>query len=162
VEGFADLPSSLRLQQMHSDLLLHSGIDQQTYRELSTSPQTGRAHGPGGGARGTRGGAQGPGGGARGTTKHYKESNTLEEIWKETKNALSRQMTESNFRTHIADTYALAFDGNLGILVVQIPNPLNSLSLHRQFHRPIVRTIRNLQPAFDDVPVQHIEFQSRR
>jgi len=148
VEGFADLPSSLRLQQMHSDLLLHSGIDQQTYRELSTSPQTGRAHGPGGGARGT--------------TKHYKESNTLEEIWKETKNALSRQMTESNFRTHIADTYALAFDGNLGILVVQIPNPLNSLSLHRQFHRPIVRTIRNLQPAFDDVPVQHIEFQSRR
>ena len=68
VEGFTELPSSLRLQQMHSDFLLRRGIDQQTYRELSTSPQTGRA--------------QGPGGGARGTTKHYKESKTLEEIWK--------------------------------------------------------------------------------
>jgi len=71
-------------------------------------------------------------------------------------------MTDPNSRTYIADSYALRFEGNLGILVVQTPNPLNSLSLHRQFHRPIIRTIRNLQPAFDDVPVQHIEFQSRR
>jgi len=71
-------------------------------------------------------------------------------------------MTGSNSRTLIADTYALAFDGNLGILVVQTPNPLNSLRLRRQFHLTIIRTIEQPDLRFHGVPVHDVRFQSRR
>jgi len=57
-------------------------------------------------------------------------------------------MTDSKFRTYIADSYTLAFDGNLGILVIQIPNPLNSLSLRRRFRLTIMRTIHQLDLRF--------------
>ncbi len=71
-------------------------------------------------------------------------------------------MAESNFRTYIADTFALGFDGNLGILVVQTPNPLNSLSLRRQFRLAIIRTIQQPDLRFHELPVHDVQFQSRR
>ena len=71
-------------------------------------------------------------------------------------------MTDCNFRTLIADTYALAFDENLGILVVQAPNPLNSLSLRRRFHLTIMRTIHQLDLRFRGLPVNDVQLQSRR
>jgi hypothetical protein len=71
-------------------------------------------------------------------------------------------MTDSNFRTYIADTYAFAFDENLGILVVQNPNPLTTLSLRRQFRLTIMRTSQQLDLPFHGVPVHEAQFQSRR
>ena len=62
-------------------------------------------------------------------------------------------MTDFNFRTYIADTYALAFDENLGILVLQSPNLLTAETLAHRFRTTIMRTVRNLQPAFDGVPI---------
>jgi len=130
---------------MHSELLDRCGLDPETYQHIHR----------GGAARDTRGAAHG-------STKHYKESKILEEIWREAKTALSREMTESNFRTYIANTYALAFDRDLGLLVVQTPNPLTSLSLRRQFHPTIMRTIRQLDLRFHGLPVNDVQFQSKR
>ena len=63
-QQLATLPN--RLQEMHADLLLRCGMDEPTYRDLSTSPQTGRAHGPGGEARGHQGWGPGPRGWGQG------------------------------------------------------------------------------------------------
>ena len=47
-------------------------------------------------------------------------------------------MTDSNFRTCIADTYALAFDGNLGMLI--IPTLLPRRPSHMASARPCCAT----------------------
>ncbi len=66
-------------------------------------------------------------------------------------------MTDCNFRTLIADTYAVGFDENLGILVVQTPNPLHSLSVRRRFHLTIMRTIHQLDLRFHGVPAHEAQ-----
>lgn len=139
----AELPK--RLRQMHSDLLDRCGLDEETYPHIHR----------GAAGRGSRGAALG-------STKHYKESITLEEIWKEAKNALSREMTESNFRTDLSDTHALAFDRNRGLLIVQTPNPLTTETLTRQFRPTITRAIRELDLRFRGVPVHTVAFTSPR
>ena len=156
-----DLLSKLpkRLQQMHSDLLDRCGIDPETYPQMLSTPC---AQDIGGSAQDTGGGVQGIGGAAQGTAKHYKESKILEEIWREAKSALSREMTESNFRTYVSDTHALAFDRSRGLLILQTPNPLTTDILARHFRTTIMRSIRDLQAAFDGIPIQDVQFQSRR
>ena len=126
------------LKQMHSDPVHRCGLDRETYEHLHKW------------------------GSAQGTTKHYKESKILEEIWREAKSALSREMTEANFRTYISDTYALAFDRSRGILFVQTPDPLTAEVLAHPLHITIIRTVHNLHPSFEGVPVQDVQLQSRR
>lgn len=107
------LPPSLlaklprRLQQMHCDLLDRCGLDAETYQQISSTPY---AQDIGGSVQDIGGGAQDTGGGVQGTAKHYKESKMLEEIWREAKSALSREMTESNFTAYVSKTHPLAFD----------------------------------------------------
>lgn len=146
----AQLPK--RLQQMHSDLLDRCGLHPETYQHIHR----------GAGAQGSRGAAHGIGGGAQDTTKHYKESKTLEEIWKETKKALAREMNRSNFDLYVRDTHPLAFDRNLGILIIQTPSPQTTQVLRRQFHTVIMRTIHELALRIQGVPVQDVQFQARR
>jgi hypothetical protein len=148
-----------RLRQMHTDLLTRCGMDLSTYQQLATG---GGAQGPGGGAQGTGGGAQGTGGGAQGPANQYKESKLLEEIWRETKSRLLHKMTRANFSTYIKDTHALAFDRNLGILIIQTPNPLTSRTLADTFQTLIMRTIQEANVGIDGVPVYDVQFQSKR
>jgi hypothetical protein len=155
-EVLARLPR--RLRQMHSDLLGRCGLDAETYQLIHRGAA---AQGSSGAGDAIGGAAQGTGAAAQGTTKHYKESKILEEVWRETKSALSREMTELNFRTYLSDTHALAFHRGRGVLIVQTPNPLTTETLAHRFRPTIVRTIRNLQLAFDEVPVQDVQFQSR-
>jgi hypothetical protein len=148
-----------RLRQMHSDLLDRCGLHPETYQHIHRG---GAAHGTGGAARGSRGAAHGIGGAAQGSTKHYKESKTLEEIWKETKKALAREMNRSNFDLYVRDTHPLAFDRNLGILIIQTPSPRTTEVLRRQFHTVIMRTIHELALRIQGVPVNDVQFQARR
>lgn len=104
---------------MHSDLLYRCGLDPETYPQISSTPC-----------------AQDIGGGAQGIAKHYKESKILEEVWREAKSALSREMTESNFRTYLSDTHALAFDRSRGVLILETANPLTTEILARRFCTP--------------------------
>ena len=104
----------------------------------------------------------GIGGAAQGSTKHYKKSKTLEEIWKETKKALAREMNRSNFDLYVRDTHPLAFDQNLGILIIQTPSPQTTEVLRRQFHTVIMRTIHELALRIQGVPVNDVQFQARR
>lgn len=153
---------SARLQQMHSDLLLRCGMDEETYRDLSTSAQDGRARGTTGEARGTTGGARGTTGGASGPTNQYERRSTLEECWRQAKSALAQKMTDANFRTYVAPTHALAFDAMRQTLIIETPNPLTSLSLRGQFYATIIRTLHDLHLSFDGVPISQVQFQSRR
>ncbi len=145
-----------RLRQLHTDLLHRCGMD------LSTYQQGGAAQGIGGAAQGTGGAAQGTGGAAQGTANQYKESKMLEEIWRGIKSALFHKMTRENFRTYIKDTHAIAFDRDLGILIIQTPNPLTSQMLAQQFYAVIVRTLREANAAIHGVPAIDVDFQSRR
>ena len=153
---------SVRLQQMHTDLLLRCGMDDATYRDLSTSPQQGSAEGIRGSAEGIRGSAQGIRGSAQGTANQYERRTKLEECWREAKSALALKMTEPNFRMYIARTYALAFDATRQTLIIETPDPLTSLSLHGHLHSTIVRTIHDLHLCFDGIPISDVQFQSRR
>ena len=60
------------------------------------------------------------------------------------------------------ETYPLAFDRTRGILIVEAPDPLTAEVLAHRFHTTIMRAVHNLHLALDDVPVQDIQFQSRR
>jgi hypothetical protein len=71
-------------------------------------------------------------------------------------------MTESNFRTYIADTHPLTFDGSSGILCVQASNPLAAEILTRRFHTTIKRAVHNLQLAIGDAPIQDMRSQPTR
>jgi len=153
----AQLPK--RLRQMHSDLLDRCGLDPQTYQLIHRGDG---AQGTRGGTQDTRGGAHVTRGGPQGTTKHYKESKTLEEIWKETKKALAREMNRSNFDVYVRDTHPLAFDRNLGILIIQTPSPQTTEVLRRQFHTVIMRTVHELGLRIEGVPIQDVQFQARR
>jgi hypothetical protein len=144
---------------MHTDLLHRCGMDLSTYQQLASA---GGAQGIGGAAQGIGGAAQGTGGAAQGTANQYKESKMLEEIWRETKSALSREMTQANFQTYIKDTHALAFDRGLGILIIQTPNPLTSQTLADTFRRVIRRTLRQANVLIDGLPIVDVQFQSKR
>jgi hypothetical protein len=153
----AKLPK--RLQQMHSDLLNRCGLDPETYAHIHSG---GAAQGIGGTAQDTGGTAQDTEGTAQDTAKHYKESKILEEVWREAKSALSREITKSNFRTYLSDTHALAFDRNSGMLVIETPNPLTAEILSGRFRTIIMRTILDLRLGFDGILIQDVQFQSRR
>ncbi len=71
-------------------------------------------------------------------------------------------MTDSNFRTCIADTYALAFDGNLGMLIIPTPNPLTTETLTHGFRATMLRNMCNLQVAVDGLPGEDVRFQPGR
>ena len=49
-----------------------------------------------------------------------------------------------------------------GILFVQTPDPLTAEVRAHRFHTTIMRTIHNLQLALESVPIQDVQFQSRR
>jgi len=70
-------------------------------------------------------------------------------------------MTDSNFRTYVGEAHPLPFDRNRGILIVQTPNALTTETLAHRFRTTIMRTIRDLQLAFDGIPVQDVQFESR-
>jgi hypothetical protein len=71
-------------------------------------------------------------------------------------------MTESNFRTYLADTHPLTFDRTSGILIVQTPDSLTAEVLARRFHTTIMRTVHNLNLAVDGIPIQDMQFRCRR
>jgi hypothetical protein len=57
---------------------------------------------------------------------------------------------------------ALAFGRNLGILIIQTPNPLTSQTLADTFRQVITRTLREANVLIDGLPVYDVQFQSKR
>jgi hypothetical protein len=57
---------------------------------------------------------------------------------------------------------ALSSDRNLGILIIQTPNPLTSQTLAGTFRQLIRRTLRQANVLIDGLPVLDVQFQSKR
>jgi len=150
-----------RLQIMHQDLLERCGMDQATYRELSTNPQNGSdeggAQGIGGSAQGIGGSAPGIGGSAPGTTKNYSIRSSLEEVWREVLKSLQTQMNRSNFDTYFSKTHPVAQSN--GLLVIGVPDPFTADWNNTHNAEIALRTVREIYP---DMPVNQVQFTSRR
>ena len=56
----------------------------------------------------------------------------------------------------------MASDRSRGILIIQTPNPLTTETLAHRFRSTILRAMHNPQLAFGGVPVQDVQFESRR
>ena len=96
------------------------------------------------------------------TTNHYKEERLIEEVWRTIKEALKLEMTESNYRTCIADTQALAFNRDTGTLLVEAPSPLVANQLNNYFQMTMRRAVAGIGVSLQGVPIAMVEFVSRR
>jgi hypothetical protein len=156
------LPS--RLQRMHSDLLRRCGIDPDTYPQ--SCPQTFHNRGrhpatdttPS--VQGTTPPADGTTPPAQDTAKQYKRRREFQEIWRRIQRALSEKTTPGNYRTYIANTYAMEFDPDLAALTVVAPSPLIARELATTYHQYIIRELYDTGAAVDGVPIQDVDFVS--
>jgi hypothetical protein len=150
-----------RLQQTHAELLARCGLDERTYQQLIHTLR-------GRGVQGTTLAAQAttPDGhdstpAGQDSTNKYKEERLIEEVWKSIKNALKPEISSSNYATYVADTQALAFNRDTGILLVAVSSPQAATQLHNYFAMAIMRAVATTNATIQGVPIAGVEFIPR-
>jgi len=149
---------SPRLQQTHAELLTRCGLDEQTYQQLIHTLRRRGVQGTTPCVQDTTPYVQDTTRYAQDTANKYKEERQIEELWRTIKEALKLEMTESNYGTYIADSQAISFDRDTGILLVEAPNPLVAGQLNNYFGMTIRRAIATTNASVQGIPIAAVEF----
>ena len=149
---------SPRLQETHAALLARCGLDERTYQQLIHTLRGRGVQGTTLAAQATTTDGQDSTPDGQDSTNKYKEEGQIEELWRTIKEALKLEMTESNYGTYIADTQAISFDRDTGILLVEAPNPLVAGQLNNYFAMTIRRAIATTGVSIDSVAIAAVDF----
>ena len=165
-EQLARLPP--RLQETHAELLARCGLDERTYQQLIHTLRRRSVQGTIPCVRDTTPYVRDTTPYVQDTTRYvqdtankYKEERLIEELWRTIKEALKLEMTESNYGTYIADTQALAFNRDSGILLVEAASPLVATQLNNYFGMTIRRAAATTNASIHGVPIAAVEFIPR-
>jgi hypothetical protein len=151
-DQLAQLPP--RLQKAHAQLLARCGLDAETYPQSIHRASRG-------GVQGTMLAAPGPTPGVQGPTNKYKEETQIERVWTIIKEALKLEMTQANYAVFVADTQAISFDRDTGVLLVETPTPLVAAKLNNHLQMTIMRTVASTDVSVRGVRIVAVEFVPR-
>jgi len=152
---------SPRLQETHGELLTRCGLDERTYQQLVHTLRHRGVQGTIPCVRDTTPYVQDTTRYVQDTANKYKEELQIEELWRTMKEALKLEMTESNYGTYIADTQAISFDRDTGILLVAAASPLVANQLNSYFTAVVRRVVAGMGVSVKGVPIAEVEFVPR-